>query len=292
MQVFAKVADSGSFAVAARALNMSPPAVTRAIAGLEDLIGTRLLIRTTRRVSLTEAGQRYAQECRRILAEIDEAEAAAAGAYAKPTGGLTVTASILFGQIYVLPIMTEYLDRHQAVSGRLLLLDRIVNMVEDGIDVAIRIGPLADSELSAIKVGTVRRIICGAPAYFGKHGLPQRPEDLKGHSIIATTGSSAPQEWRFGQRPQSMTLPARLACSTNAASISAALSGWGLTRVLSYQVGEALADGRLQVVLADFEEPPLPIHVVHVEGRRTAAKVRAFVDLAVERLRANRLING
>jgi DNA-binding transcriptional LysR family regulator len=288
MRIFARVAETGSFAAAGRQLGLSPPAVTRAVAALEEAIGTRLLTRTTRVVRLTEAGGRYVEDCRRILADIAEAEAAAAGAYGTPTGTLAVTASVLFGEIYVLPILTEYLDRHPAVSIRGLFLDRVVNIVEEGIDVAVRIGHLPDSGMAALRVGAVRRVVCGAPDYFARHGIPADPGELARHRIIAPTGATASLDWRFGPgAPRSVTVQPRLACNTNAAAIAAAVAGWGITRLLSYQVAGLLAKGRLQRVLADFEEEPLPIHVIHPEGRRAAARVRGFVDLAVERLRAD-----
>ncbi len=288
MRIFARVAETGSFAAAGRQLGLSPPAVTRAVAALEEAIGTRLLTRTTRLVRLTEAGGRYVEDCRRILADIAEAEAAAAGAYGTPTGTLAVTASVLFGEIYVLPILTEYLDRHPAVSIRGLFLDRVVNIVEEGIDVAVRIGHLPDSGMAALRVGAVRRVVCGAPDYFARHGIPADPGELARHRIIAPTGATASLDWRFGPgAPRSVTVQPRLACNTNAAAIAAAVAGWGITRLLSYQVAGLVAEGRLQRVLADFEEEPLPIHVIHPEGRRAAARVRGFVDLAVERLRAD-----
>lgn len=288
MRIFARVAETGSFAAAGRQLGLSPPAVTRAVAALEEAIGTRLLTRTTRVVRLTEAGGRYVEDCRRILADIAEAEAAAAGAYGTPTGTLAVTASVLFGEIYVLPILTEYLDRHPAVSIRGLFLDRVVNIVEEGIDVAVRIGHLPDSGMAALRVGAVRRVVCGAPDYFARHGIPADPGELARHRIIAPTGATASLDWRFGPgASRSVTVQPRLACNTNAAAIAAAVAGWGITRLLSYQVAGLVAEGRLQRVLADFEEEPLPIHVIHPEGRRAAARVRGFVDLAVERLRAD-----
>ncbi len=292
MQVFVRVADTGGFAEAARQLNMSPPAVTRAVAALEDLIGARLFTRTTRQVKLTEVGVRYLEDCRRILADMAEAEAAAAGSHARPTGTLTVTASVLFGQIYILPILTEFLDAHDGVTVRALFLDRVTHLVDEGIDVAVRIGHLADSSQSAIRVGSVRRVVCGAPAYFQHWGEPLTPQDLAHHRVIAATAAWASPEWSFGgATPSTVTVRPRLFCNSNEGAISGAVSGWGLTRLLSYQVGPHLADGRLRAVLSDYDEPPLPIHIVHPEGRRAPAKVRAFVDLAVDRLRANRLIN-
>jgi DNA-binding transcriptional LysR family regulator len=292
MQVFVKVAETSGFAEAARQLNMSPPAVTRAVASLEDQIGARLFTRTTRTVKLTEAGTRYFEDCRRILADVAEAEAAAGGSYATPTGVLTVTASALFGQDYIAPILTEYLDENPEVTARALFVDRITNMVDEGIDVGIRIGELADSSFSAIRVGSVRRVVCGAPSYFEKHGVPTHPSDLPKHQIIVSTTSWASLDWRFGgaQKPVVRIAP-RLSFNTYAAVMKATLLGWGLSRPLSYQIGQALMEGDLQTILPEFEEDPLPVHVVHPEGRRASAKVRAFVDLAVDRLRANRTIN-
>jgi DNA-binding transcriptional LysR family regulator len=292
MQVFVKVAEASSFAEAARQLNMSPPAVTRAVAALEDRIGARLFTRTTRTVKLTEAGTRYFDDCRRILADVTEAEAAAAGSYAMPTGILTVTASALFGQDYIAPILTEYLDQNPEVNVRALFVDRITNLVEEGIDVGIRIGELPDSSFSAIRVGTVRRVVCGAPAYFATHGVPRHPSDLARHKIIVSTTSWASLDWRFGGEGKPVVrIAPRLSFNSYGAVLKATTMGWGLSRPLSYQIGQALIDGELQTVLSEFEDAPLPVHVVHPEGRRAPAKVRAFVDLAVDRLRANRSIN-
>lgn len=292
MQTFVKVAETSSFAEAARQLHMSPPAVTRAVSALEDQIGTRLFTRTTRVVRLTEAGSRYFEDCRKILADVAEAEAAASGSYARPTGVLHLTASVLFGQQFMVPILTEFLGENPEVTINALFVDRVVNMVDEGVDVAIRIGHLPDSSQSAILVGKVRQVVCGAPAYFAAHGIPQKPADLAHHSITTATGSFASLDWRFGQdQKQRVRVNPRLFCNTYDAVIRATLEGWGLARVLSYQIGEHLVAGRLQTVLADFEQEPLPIQIVHPEGRRASAKVRAFIDLAVDRLRANRLIN-
>lgn len=292
MQVFVKVAETSGFAEAARQLNMSPPAVTRAVASLEDQIGARLFTRTTRTVKLTEAGTRYFDDCRRILADVAEAEAAAGGSYATPTGVLTVTASALFGQDYITPILAEYLDQNPEVNVRALFVDRITNMVDEGIDVGIRIGDLPDSSFSAIRVGAVRRVVCGAPSYFERYGVPTHPSELANHKIIVSTTSWASLDWRFGgaQRPTVRIAP-RLSFNAYGAVMNATILGWGLSRPLSYQIAQPLIDGDLQTILSEYEEDPMPIHVVHPEGRRASAKVRAFVDLAVDRLRANRLIN-
>ncbi len=292
MKVFLKVVECGGFAGAGRALNMSPPAVTRAVAALEDVIGARLLIRTTRTVKLTEAGGRYAEDCRRILTDLAESEASAAGSHGKPSGTLIVSAPVLFGQIHVLPIILDFLGRHPAVSGRALFLDRIVNLVEEGVDVAIRIAPLPDSEYRAIPVGSVRRVVCGSPAYLKKHGAPATPADLADHTLIAASATLGPLDLHFGrERKTTVRVQPRLSTTTIESAITAASRGWGLTRALSYQVGQAVAEKKLQIVLSEYEEEPLPIHVIYAEGRRAPAKVRAFVEFAVERLRGNKLIN-
>lgn len=292
MHTFVKVAETSSFAEAARQLHMSPPAVTRAVSALEEQIGTRLFTRTTRVVRLTEAGNRYFEDCRKILADVEEAEAAASGSYARPTGVLHVTASVLFGQQFLLPILTEFLGENPDVTVRSLFVDRVVNLVDEGIDVAIRIGHLPDSSQSAVRVGKVRQVVCGAPSYFADHGIPQQPADLARHRMIAGTSSFSSLDWFFGQdQKHKVHITPRLFCNTYDSVIRATLEGWGLSRVLSYQIGEHLVEGRLQTVLSDFEQDPLPIHIVHPEGRRASAKVRAFINLAVDRLRANRLIN-
>lgn len=292
MRVFVKAAEAGGFAEAARQLNMSPPAVTRAIAMLEETIGARLFTPTTRLVKVTETGERYFEDCRRILADIAEAEAAAAGRHANPSGTLTVTASVLFGEQYILPILLDYLDLHPAVQAQAIFVDRVVNLVEEGIDVAVRIGHLPDSSHAAARVGAVRRVICASPDYLARHGIPQVPGDLAKHRIIASTSAWTSLDWRFGADGRiAVKIEPRLRTLTNRAAIDAAVAGWGLTRILSYAIGDELIAGRLQTVLTGYEEEPMPIHVVHPEGRRASATVRTFVDLAVQRLRAHRVIN-
>jgi DNA-binding transcriptional LysR family regulator len=289
MTAFVAVVDSGGFASAARKLSLSPPVVTRAVAELEQRLGLRLLTRTTRVVRVTDAGARFAEDCRRLLAEIDAAETAAAGAHASPRGTLTLTAPVLFGQLYVTPILVRYLQQFPEVDAQCLFLDRIVNVVEEGVDVAVRIGELPDSSLQATRVGRVRRVLVAAPAYLKTHGVPRRPEDLAGHTLAAASGVNPVSEWRFSDagKPLLQRLQPRLRTTTNDSAIAAAVGGLGITRLLSYQVAEHLRRGTLQVVLPDFEGAPLPVHVVHHEGRRATQKVRAFVDLAVEALRAD-----
>jgi len=290
MKIFVKVAETESFAAAARQLHISAPVVTRAIAALEEVIGTRLFIRTTRTVKLTEPGLRYLNDCRTILTRIEEAEAAAAPSYATPSGILSVTASVLFGQKFVLPVITDYLDAWPTMRARSLFVDRQVNIIEEGIDVAVRIGHLPDSGLTATKVGTVRRVVCASPGYLEKYGTPLTPADLKNHRIASSASAWASPEWRFAGE-QRVMINATLQCNNNESSIATAKTGWGLTRVLDYQIAPALRDGTLQIVLSDYELEPLPIHVVHTEGRHVSAKVRTFVDLIVARLRANPLLN-
>lgn len=292
LNVFVAVAEAESFAGAARRLRLSPPAVTRAVVALEERLGVRLLTRTTRVVRVTEAGARYLEDARRIMVEMDEADAAAAGVNATPQGHLAVTAPVLFGKLYVMPIVTEYQSIFAQTSLSALFVDRLVNLVEEGIDVGIRIGELPDSSLRAIRVGRVRRVIVGAPAYFDEHGVPETPEALARHRLVVSSGLSPTNDWSFesagGKR--SVRVQPRIVVNTNDAPLEAAKAGYGLTRLLSYQVAPELNSGELRAVLADCEGPDLPVHVVHREGRHRSSKVRSFVDLAVERLRADRAL--
>ena len=287
MQVFAAVAQAQGFSAAARHLGMSAASVTRAVAALEKRIGTQLLTRTTRSVHLSEAGQRYLEDCRRILGEVQEAEDSAAGSHAQPRGQLTVTAPVLFGDLFVTPIMVSYLTRFPEVSINALLVDRIVSMVEEGVDVAVRIGELADSNHHAIGVGEVRRVICASPSFLQAHGRPVHPQDLAQVPVIATSATGLQRNWPFLDAGNSLSvrLEPRLTVTANQAAISAACLGLGLTRVLSYQVANQVKAGELEVVLAEFELPPLPIHVVYQGGRNAPARIRGFVDFAVNVLR-------
>ena len=294
MQVFLAVAEEEGFAAAARRLNTSPPSVTRAIAAMEQRIGTQLLARTTRSLHLTEAGQRYLEDCRRILAELDEAEEAAAGSYSIPGGQLTVTAPVLFGELYVAPVLGDYLDRFPFVSINALLVDRVVNMTDEGVDVAVRIGHLHQSGQQAIKVGEVRRVVCASPAYLDQHGRPQRPEQLREAKLVTSSSSQRVSEWTFIDAGQPLKVPIepRLVVTANNAAITLARLGWGMTRVLSYQVAAAVAAGELELVLEDFEPAPLPIHVVFQQNGRVPAKVNTFVDFLSHRLGQDPALNA
>lgn len=289
INTFVAVVDTKGFASAARKLCMSAPAVTRAIAELESHLGVRLLTRTTRVVRLTETGESYADDCRRILAELSEADESAKGTHGAPRGRLSITAPVLFGARYVTPIVTEYLQRYPEVQAQCLFLDRVVNMMDEGIDVALRIGELPDSSMQALRVGRVRRMICAAPAYLQQHGTPQSPDELVTHSIISASALTPNPEWRFIDQGATRTvkLQPRLTTTSNDSAVAAAVAGFGLTRLLSYQVADALRDGKLQPVLIDFEPAALPVHLLHREGRHASRKARAFIDLAVERLRGD-----
>jgi DNA-binding transcriptional LysR family regulator len=293
MSVFVAVAEEESFSAAARRLSQSPPAVTRAVALLEERLGVTLLTRTTRFVRATDAGQRYLESARRILAEVDEADEAAAGTHAAPRGQLAITAPVLFGNMYVMPGIVDYLKRYPEVSVSALLLDRVVNLLEEGLDVGVRIGALPDSSMRAIPVGSVRSVICASPHYLKKHRIPKEPQDLAAHTIVAAGPVSPTVEWRLraGNKSMAVKVRPRLAVSNNDAAIYATLRGAGITRLISYQVASHLAAGRLTRILTDYEPPPLPIHVLHHHGRQASAKVRGIVDLLVERLRADATLN-
>ncbi|MEP6971111.1 MAG: LysR family transcriptional regulator [Betaproteobacteria bacterium] len=291
--VFVAVADTNGLAGAARKLGISPPAVTRAINALETQLGVRLVTRTTRIVRLTEPGARYAEDCRRILAELAEANEAVNGLHGVPRGTLTITAPALFGAKHVTPIVTEYLQRYPGVNAACWFLDRVVNMMDEGMDVAVRIGELPDSSMQAIRVGSVRRVICGSPVYLKEHGIPMDPNELAAHHIVSVDAVTAAAEWRLVRdgAPSIVKLHARLSTTTNDSAIAAVVGGYGLARLLSYQVTDQLLSGQLKIVLSEFEPAPIPVHLVHREGRHASQKARTFLDLAIDRLRANPALN-
>ena len=305
MRVYVAVAEEQGFASAARRLAMSPPAVTRAVAALEESLGVKLLNRTTRHVRTTESGSRYLEDARRILAQVKLANEAAAGINADPAGNLVVTAPVMFGQMFVMPGIVDYLQRFPKTQVDALFLDRVVNMLEEGVDVGIRIGELPDSTMRAIKVGSVRRILVASPDYLKQHGIVQSPDALNEHSLISSSAGRLVQEWRFDHPTASGRTPVntgkqsgltiriqpRLTVTTNDAAIKAACAGFGIARLLSYQVSEQLAKGQLKILLENFEPTAMPVQIVHREGRLASAKVRAFIDLMSERLRLNKSLN-
>lgn len=281
MNVFVAVADARGFAPAARRCGLSPSAVTRLVAGLEDHLGTRLLERTTRAVTLTDAGSRYLERTRRILNDVSEAEGAAQAERQAPVGRLVVTAPLVFGRLHVAPLMCRYMETFAAVRGELMLNDRNANLVDDGIDLAVRIGALEDSSLVSKTVGATRKVVCASPKYLKKHPKLKRPDDVAGHDVIQCTALTPLPEWRFIDDGEVRRVPLHPRYVTNSAdaAIGHAERHGGLTQLLAYQVKDAVAADRLRVVLADFETPALPIHVVHPSTRLLSAKVRAFIDL-------------
>jgi DNA-binding transcriptional LysR family regulator len=287
MQVFVQVAERASFAEAARALSLPASRVTRAVAALEERCGARLLNRTTRVVRLTEAGTRYLAQCKQILSAIEEAEAQAASSQRELSGQLSITAPVLFGRHHVAPVLFAFLKEHPKLSARVAFVDRVVDMLEQQVDVAVRIGHLPDSGLTAIRVGHVRRVTVGAPSYLRTYGTPAHPQALREHALIAFAGMAEAQRWTYqiDGKIDTVAPTPRMIVNNGEIAIAAALAGHGLTKVLSYQVVDEVRAKRLKVILAPFEPEPTPVHVVHVEGRAASRRVRAFVEFAVQRLR-------
>jgi DNA-binding transcriptional LysR family regulator len=284
MQAFVAVADSQGFAPAARKLGLSPSAVTRLVAALEDRLGARLLQRTTRSVTLTDVGTRYLERAKRILADVEEAETSAEGERVRPSGRLVVSAPNGFGRLHVSPLMSRYLARYPEVSAELRLTDRMVNLVEEGVDLAVRIGHLADSTLVARHIGEMRRIMVASPAYLKQRGEPDTLEAIASHDTIQFAAAMVAPEWRLvGEGHEvRLSITPRFVTNSSDAAIQYAAQGGGLTRVLAYQAAEAIKAGHLKIVLAKFEPPPLPIHLVYPTSRLLSAKVRAFIDLVAE----------
>lgn len=293
MTVFVAVGEQESFAAASRSLNLSPAAITRAVAALEEKLGAQLLQRTTRHVRLTEAGQRYLDDCRSILANIEEANDAVAGGDTTPKGKLNITASVLFGKVFVTPCIVQYLKEYPEVDIAAYFLDRPVNLIEEGMDVAVRLGHLSDSSMKALRVGRMRRVLCASPEYLARHGVPQHPSDLERHSIIAASHLAPRVEWKFGLGEDSLTvrLKPRLTITSIDSAIRAAVDGLGICRLLSYQMAEELADGRLRIILPEYEEEPWPVHILHRESKYGSSKVRKFIDLLAQQLRAHPHLN-
>ena len=287
LAAFMTVAEEGAFNAAARHLNIAPSAVTRLINQMEERIGAKLFTRTTRRVALTEAGERLRDGAAHILDDMAAAEAAAAGAHQKPTGHLRVTAPVLFGQRYLMPALRDFLDTYPDVTASAVLLDRVVNLLDEGFDAGLRIGDLPDSSLFARQVGSIRRTVVASPHYLEQHGVPGEPGDLGSHSIINTSGLHGRADWQFmaGGKTVTARLAPRLSTNGIAPALDAAISGWGVTRVLSYQVQDAFADGSLVEILGAWEDRVMPIHLIYADGRQASAKVRVFIDHASENLR-------
>lgn len=286
LTAFVAVADHRGFAAAARALNISPPAVTRGVAALERHLGVTLFHRSTRAVSLTDEGAAFLDRARRILADLREAEHIVMGGRSAPRGQLYVTAPVMFGRLHVLPAIGALLDRHAGLSARMMLLDRNVRIVEEGIDVAVRIGALADSALRVVTIGSVRQTIVASPAYLAAYGAPLAPADLAGHRCIVGSGVRVGSAWPFGAKGEAtMEVVPRLTVNTIDATIAAAEAGLGIANVLSYQSADAIAAGRLVRVLAEHAAPPMPVSLLYDAGRAAMPAVRAFIEAMRERAR-------
>ncbi len=288
MSTLLAAVDAGSLTAASRNLRLPLATVSRRVSDLERHLRVQLLVRTSRRLELTEAGRAYVHACRDILASVEEAERAASGEYAAPRGDIALTAPIVFGRLHVLPVIVDFLKAYPDINVRLVLTDRVANFVEDRVDVALRIGTLADSGLIAARLGSVRRVVCASAAYLKANGPPlQQPSDLAKHVCITFEGLNAPTSWTFRRNRANLSIPikSRLTVNNAEAAIDAAAAGLGVTRVLSYQIADAMRDGRLTTVLSDFEPEPAPVSLVHSGQGPLPLKVRAFIDFAAERLR-------
>jgi DNA-binding transcriptional LysR family regulator len=289
MSILIAAVETGSLSGASRKLGTPLPTVSRKVAQLEAFLNTRLLVRSTRKLMLTDAGVGYFGAAKRILEQVAEAERAASGEYSAPRGELIVTAPIVFGRWHVLPVINEFLSCFPEINVRLVLSDRNVPLIDDHIDMAVRIGPLPDSSLVATRVGFVRRVLCGSPAYFASHGVPKTPHDLSALAAITFDVLGSDTSWNFST-PDSRTrlsvpVRSRLSVNTAEAAIDAAIDGVGITRVLSYQVAQAIRDGKLQIVLARFEDDPLPVNLVYAGPGPLPLKTRRFLDFTMPRLR-------
>ncbi|MGB8693906.1 MAG: LysR substrate-binding domain-containing protein [Steroidobacteraceae bacterium] len=288
MTVAVAVGEAGSLSAAARRLRMPLPTVSRRLSDLEAHLNTRLFNRSTRHLTPTEPGQVYLKACKRILEDVSETERAAAGEFSTPKGDLVISAPIVFGRLHVLPMIIAFLKTYPEVQVRLVQSDRLVNLLEDHVDLVVRIGELADSQLIATRCGSTRRVVCASPDYYAAAGTPRNPADLARHSLIAFETLGSADSWSFRAGGASLAIPIRprLIVNTAEAAIDAALAGAGLTRVLSYQVEAALVAGTLVTALKRFEPPAAPVSLVYTNQRRLPFKVRAFLDFAAPRLRA------
>ncbi|MBV1775885.1 LysR family transcriptional regulator [Burkholderiaceae bacterium DAT-1] len=288
MKLFVAVVDHGGFSAAARVVGMPVATVSRRIGELEAHLQARLLMRSTRKLALTDAGRDYLGGCRRILDEVGELERAATGELSQPKGELVVTAPVVFGRMHVQPVILSFLNAFPDIRIRLVLSDRVAHLLEEHIDAAIRIGPLPDSNMVAIRLGQIRQVCCASPDYLARHGIPAVPADLAQHTSINYDGLYLPQRWQFGVGSQSEEIGMRCRLSVNSAeaAIEAAIAGLGLTRVLSYQCAPAVAEGRLSLVLESFEPAPWPVHLLHGGQAYMPQKLRAFIDWMVPGIRA------
>ncbi len=290
MSLLVSVAEAGSLSAASRRLGVPLPTVSRKISDLEAHLNTRLLTRSTRKLALTDAGAAYLAAAKRILEEVSEAERAASGEHTAPRGELVITAPVVFGRLHVLPVIAEFLARWPEINVRLVLADRNLHLIDDHLDIAVRIGALADSALVSTRVGVVRNVVCGSPAYFAAHGVPERPEDLSALAAVTFDPFSPSQHWVFRDPKSNRELRApvrsRLTVNTAEAAIDGAAAGLGVTRVLSYQVAPAVADGRIRIVLSQYEPAPSPVSLIHAPQGLTPLKVRMALDFAAPRLRA------
>ncbi len=287
MTTFLAVVEGGSLSAASRELGMPLATVSRKVSELETHLKTKLLIRTSRRLALTDAGRSYLAACKRILEDVDEAERAAAGEYSAPRGDLVITAPVVFGRLHVLPIVNQFLKAFPEIDIRLMLADRVFNLYEVDIDLAVRIGELPDSNLIATKIGTIRQTVCGSPAYFKEHGTPKTPQDLSRHQCVIFDGLMSQQDWKFtaNGKPLSVPIRPRLLVNNAEAAVEAAAASVGITRVLSYQAADALRSGKLVRVLKKFEPAASPANLVYAGQGRLPIKLRAFIDFAAPRLR-------
>ena len=287
MRLFAAITDAGSLSGAGRRLGVPLTTVSRKLAALEDNLGARLVTRSTRRLTLTEQGRQYLKACRRIIEELDAAEAQLSGTKGEPQGELAITAPVVFGRLHVLPLVSEFLSRYPRIDVRMLLLDRPVDLIEEGIDIAVRIGHLPDSMLIATRVGAVRQIVSASPAYLAAHGKPERREELGVHACITFMARDARDRWTFtdGKKQERVRVHSRLTVNTAEAAIDAARAGVGIARVLSYQAAAALADGSLEEILRGADSTELPVSLLHREDRLAQTKVQAFVAFAGAALR-------
>jgi DNA-binding transcriptional LysR family regulator len=288
MNVFVTVVETRSLSAASRKLRMPLPTVSRKVSDLEAHLKARLLNRSTRQLTLTDAGSSYLAACKRILDDVSDAERAASGEYSTPKGDLMISAPLAFGRIHLLPIVNEFLREYPEVDVRLMLGDRIDNLMQEHLDLAVRIGDLAESTLVATRVGATRRVVCASPAYFSRHAAPKAPVDLQSHACIAFDAMGSTQEWVFKSGSASVTaaIQPRLVVNTAEAAIDASIAGVGITRVLSYQIQSALQQGTLVKQLGKFEPNPMPINLVYTAQRRLPLKLRSFLDFAAPRLRA------